>query len=81
MVTVAVALVWRVVGVQPPAFGCDTDDSLELCVPWKGIGLLVFPVADGDTAACTAPPLPSEFTIPPTAVMECQVPSVPVYLY
>lgn len=81
VVAVAVELVSRVVGVHPPAFGCCTEDCFALWVPWNGIGLFVSPVADGATAACTAPPLPFELTVPPTAVIDCQVPSVPVYLY
>jgi len=81
VVDVDCGLVWRVVGVHPPAFGCCTGDSLALWVPWNGIGLLVSPVADGETAAWIAPPLPSGLTLPPTAVMDCQVPSLPVYLY
>ena len=82
VVTVGVPLVARVVGVHPPALGCATLVDLSLCVPWKGIGPL-FVVADtsgaDDPAGEPFPPL--EFTDPPTAVMDCQVPSVPVYLY
>ena len=45
------------------------------------MGLFVVSVDDGSTAGCTAAPLPLELTVPPTAVIDCQVPSVLEYVY
>ena len=82
VVTVGTPLVCMVVGVQSPVLGCSTVVDLSLCVPENGIGLLLV-LADtagaGEPAGEPVPPF--GLTEPPTAVIDCHLPSVPVYLY
>ena len=71
-----------VVGLQLPAFGWTAEEE-SLWVPENGMGaLLLLAVTDGAAeASCAELAEPCEFTLPPTASIDSQVPAVPEYVY
>lgn len=79
VVTVATGLFWRVVGTQGYIFGVTKVEVVSRWVPWNGIGALFEDAvtAGGAAPTGTTPLPPPEFTLPPTAWIESQVPLVP----